>query len=467
MFYENQHSRKRPAGNADILTVSGVGHPNRRIGSSAPCLLTILFTLLILTCPALAAETMVTGTGKPAQDIPNVQAAVNKGGLVMLRGDFNFGSDGRVKITKDVRIKGEADSVGEPKTTITGGFWTFYGPLPVKGAPPADKGPIVSIHNLRFDGAKGTPMHFPHVGGLDVRGCTVTDVIPQQVDIPWSGGDTLRFQAGIVVGNRIDHTKGRLKRAVTGTIRIEDNRFHMENSQPESTAGFGVLADWTWGAEITIARNIILRPSRNGIEVLDNIRSDKGQGFIEITDNRITTDEEGIPHPHKYGPNGIVAGWYFDTSGGANYAQNNRITITGNRIEGRGENSTGILLYTNDVVVACNDVVMSSGTNARGIVQTGSRGFFANNRVRGEARYALYCYPFEALKATANTFAWNDVTDFTGIKGQILLGGTLNVLVGHAPSFIDKGKGNRHVDIPPCSLPEVDPEGDSWEPVDE
>lgn len=452
--------------NADLLTAhAGVKPILRR--SALLFLLVFLFACLVQVRPAPAAETMVTGTGKPVQDVANVQAAVNEGGLVMLRGRFDFGLDGRVKITKNVRVQGEADQAGEAKTTVTGGFWTFYAPLPVKGAPPADKGPIVSIRNIRFDGAKGTPLHFPHVGGLDVRGCTVTDVIPQQVDITWSGGDTIPFQAGIVVGNRIDHPKGPLKRAVTGTVRIEDNRFLMENNKPDSTAGYGVLADWTWGAEITIARNTIHRPSRNGIEVLDNVLSDKGKGVINISDNRITTDDEGIEWPHKYGPNGIVAGWYFDTSGGADFSRNNRIAITGNRIEGRGDNSTGILLYANDMVVTCNDVIMGGGTASRGIVQTGSRGFFANNRVRGEARYALYCYPFEALKATANTFAWTDVNDFTGIKGQALLGGTLNVLVGKVPSVIDKGKGNRLVEVPPCSLPEADPEGDAWEPVEE
>ncbi|MBG0788893.1 MAG: right-handed parallel beta-helix repeat-containing protein [Desulfovibrionaceae bacterium] len=432
----------------------------------APLPVLCLAALLFLACPALAAESSVVGTGKPSQDVPNVQAAVDKGGLVTLRGNFNFGTDGRVRITKNVRIKGEADSVGEPVTTITGGYWTFYAPLPVKGAPPASKGPIISIRDIRFDGARCTPLHFPHAGGLDVRGCTVIDVIPQPMDIHWSGGDSLSFQAGIVVGNRIDHPKEPLKRAVTGTVRIENNRFLMENNRPDETAGFGVLADWTWGAEITIAQNTIHRASRNGIELLDNVLSDKGKGSIAVKGNRITTDEEGIPYPHVYGPNGIVAGWYFDTSGGADFSRNSRMAITGNRIEGRGENSTGLLLYTNDAVVTCNDVVMGGGRGARGIVQTGSRGFFANNRIRGQASYALYCYPFEALTATANNFAWTEVGDFTGFKGQVLLGGTLNVLVGAAPSVIDKGRGNRHVDVAPCTLPEVDPEGDAWEPVE-
>jgi hypothetical protein len=421
--------------------------------------------MLFLVVPA-HADQVVVGTGQPAQGGAHVQAAVDKGGSVLLKGNFNFGPEGRVKLTKNVRIRGEADAIGEPETTITGGFWTLYSPLPYEGAPPADDGPIIAIQALRFDGAKGTPLHFPYTGGLDVSGCTVTDVIPQLVNIEWSGGDTLPFQAGIIVGNRIVHTRDRLKRAVTGTVRIADNRFHMMNNKPDATAGYGVLVDWTSGADITIKNNIINHASRNGIEALDNILGSKGNGTISIAGNRITTDEEGVEYPHKYGPNGIVAGWYFDTSGGADFSRNNRIAVTGNRIEGRGEASTGILLYANDMVVTCNDLIMGGGAEARGIVQTGSRGFFANNRVRGEARYAVYCHPFESLVATANTFAWTDMSLFTGIQGQIMLGGSVNVVVGKISSLTDKGKGNRTVETPPCSLPEVDPEGESWEPVD-
>ena len=110
---------------------------------------------------------------------------------------------------------------------------------------------------------------------------------------------------------------------------------------------------------------------------------------------------------------------------------------------------------------------MAGGSEARGMVQTGSRGFFANNRVRGESRYALYCYPFETLEASANTFAWTDLSDFTGIKSQVLMGGNVNVIIGAAPVLIDKGKGNRVAPSTPCALPEVDAEGASWEPVEE
>ena len=138
--------------------------------------------------------------------------------------------------------------------------------------------------------------------------------------------------------------------------------------------------------------------------------------------------------------------------------KNSQAVITGNRIEARGEESIGLLLYANDLVATCNDIVMGGGRGARGVVQTGSRGFFANNRVRGRAKYALFCYPFEALTATANTFAWTELGLFTGFKGQVLLGGRVNVVVGTVPSLIDHGQGNRVVDCPPCALPEADPD---------
>lgn len=422
--------------------------------------------LILTALPALAEQTVV-GTGDPVQDVKNVQTAVDAGGLVLLRGDFDFGKDGRVKITKDTRIMGESDSMGEPKTTVRGGFWSLYCPLPVHGAPPSKRGPLIKVRSIHFKGAKGTPLHFPHAGGLDVRECTVSDVKPQELGVRWKDGDTLFFQAGIIVGNRLDSRQRQIKRAVRGTVRIEDNRFYMETARPRMTQGIGIMVDWTWGSDIAIRNNVISRAARNGIEVLDNILDDKGQGNIVIDGNSIVTPNEGIDYPNKFGPNGIEAGWFFDTAGGVDFTRNNRMSLTGNRIEGRGERSTGLLLYANDVVATCNDIILGSGSSARGIVQTGSRGFFANNRVRGEGRYAIFCHQFESLSASANTFAWTELNDFTAIKNQVYLRGNVNVIIGTAlVSLQDKGKGNRVVEAKPCALPEVDPESEVWEPVE-
>ena len=426
--------------------------------------LAVAIAFLCLTLPALGDQT-VAGTGNPAMDVANVQKAVDAGGIILLRGNFDFGPDGRVKITKSTRIRGEKNESGEPKTTISGGSWTFYSPLPVPGSTPAGTGPIVAVHAIHFHRAKGTPLHFPYTGGLDVRGCVVTGTRPQNAPFKWSGGDSLPFLAGIVVGNRLDHPAKRIKRAATGIIRIENNRFEMETDKPGNTAGYGVLADWTSGADIAVRDNVIRRASRNGIEVLDNTLGPKLEGTIRIENNRIVTEDEGVEYPHKYGPNGIVAGWYFDTRGGVDITRNSLISLVGNRVEARGDRSTGLLLYADDVVATCNDVIMAGGDEARGIVQTGSRGFFSHNRVRGEARYAIYCHPFEVLRGSSNTFAWTELNDFTGFKSQVLFGGNVNILIGTPPALSDKGKGNRVVEAAPCSLPEASPEGEEWKPV--
>ena len=424
----------------------------------------LIFTVLFMLCtitPAHAERTVV-GTGIPEKDIESLQKAVDGGGTLLLKGKFDLGETGRITIRKNITVTGELDGSDLPITIIKGGLWSFYSPLPVKGAPPASKGPLIVIKGIHFKEAKGTPLHFPHVGGVNVENCTISDIRPQTLDVRWSDGDSLLFQAGIVVGNRLEDRSKRIKRAAMGTIRIDNNRFYMETDRPRRTAGYGVMIDWTWGADVAVTNNRIERASRNGIEILDNVLGADGKGNIRIDNNRIITANEGIPYPHKYGPNGIVAGWYFDTSGGVNFNRNNRISLTGNRIEVRGEASTGMLLYANDIVATCNDVIVAGGSEARGIVQTGSRGFFANNRIRGEGRYAVYCHPFEALKAISNTFAWSNVNDFIGIKGQILLGGSVNVVIGSNPSFVDRGKGNRLVEASPCSLPEMAPEDEAW-----
>ena len=438
-------------------------HHTRRFRPGVP------LALLLLLCLALPAraERTVTGTGDPAQDVPNVQAAVDQGGTIVLRGTFDFGREGRVKIIRDVRIRGEKDEDGELKTTIRGGFWTFYSPLAVPGATPSTKGPVVAVHALRFIGAKGTPLHFCFTGGVDVRGCEVRDVQPQELRVQWSGGDRLPFVAGVIVGNRVDSPSRRVKLAATGVIRIAGNTFDMAVDDPARVAGYGVMVDWTTGADVGISGNTVMRPSRCGIEALDNTRGPKADGTVAIENNRVVTADEGVEYPHKYGPNGIVAGWYFDTRSAADITANPPLALVGNRIEARGERSTGLLLYADDVVAICNDVVLAGGHEARGVVQTGSRGFFSHNRVRGQGSYAVYCYPFESLGASANVFAWTELNDFSGYKSQVLLGGNVNTLVGTPPALSDKGKGNRVVKAAPCVLPEVSPEGEEWPPQDD
>ncbi len=92
----------------------------------------------LLPCAALA-QAVVVGQGNPSIDVPAVQAAVDQGGSVLLVGTFDFGDTGRVVLSKDVAISGEADSSGAPTTTVIGGDWTFFSPLPAT-LPPSEAG---------------------------------------------------------------------------------------------------------------------------------------------------------------------------------------------------------------------------------------------------------------------------------------------------------------------------------------
>ena len=96
---------------------------------------------------AVVPTAVVVGTGNPLVDVPAVQAAVNEGGTVLLKGTFDFGSDagnhiivpGRAGAAQDVKgtstvfiyqrdvtILGEVGPQGELLTTIKNGMPAFW-----------------------------------------------------------------------------------------------------------------------------------------------------------------------------------------------------------------------------------------------------------------------------------------------------------------------------------------------------
>ena len=86
-----------------------------------------------------------------------------------MEGTFDFGDKGRVNITKDVKIVGEADNKGSPLTKLKGGLWTLHSPLPAQ-LPPEIPGPKITIQNIHFDGALWTPIHLAYSSGTIITG---------------------------------------------------------------------------------------------------------------------------------------------------------------------------------------------------------------------------------------------------------------------------------------------------------
>src|SRR6516225_10913161 len=99
----------------------------------------VMFQIATLALSASAtAQTVVVGTGNPDIDIPAVQAAVDQGGDVVLKGHFSFdrsptistapegSSPAMVLVSKPVAISGARDDDDGELPSIQAGTIPFY-----------------------------------------------------------------------------------------------------------------------------------------------------------------------------------------------------------------------------------------------------------------------------------------------------------------------------------------------------
>lgn len=411
---------------------------------------TMICVLAFLTVPVLAGspetyDSVVVGKSDPAYDVKVVQDAVDKGGVVLLKGTFDFGTDGRVNIKNDVKILGKTDNQGKPLTKIKGGFWTFHSPLPSQ-LPPEVPGPKITIQGIHFDGALWAPILLAYSSGATITSNKITNVRPKVIDEPIFGKSGLNRQQGIVCSSSYVQPKKTRKYqpgSLTGLLTIADNDIDMANEAPTKTLAQGVMVLWTTGVTAQILRNTVLNVSRNSIETLENFLGQDGSGMIVIKDNKIVTPTVGIPVPTPATPDGIVAGWFLDITGGADPVRNSKIIIMDNYIEARGDTSIGIILLSNGGVVASNNIVMKCGPKAIGVFQAGSDGFIANNDIKGSGLCAILVRPLKALKGSRNTIALNKLSSFKSSMANVILKGDNNVVAGDCGKVVSAGKNNQ------------------------
>ena len=415
--------------------------------------ITMISALALLTVPVSAGspgsyDSVVVGKGDPAYDVKAVQDAVDKGGKVLLKGTFDFGEKGRVNIKNDVEIFGEVNERGDPVTKIKGGFWSFHSPLPSQ-LPPQAPGPKITIQGIHFDGALYGPIHLAYSSGAAIKANKITNVRPDLPSVPVFGKQGIYRQQGIVFCPLYALPKEKRRYqpgAITGCIMVTDNDIDLTCEEPEKTLAQGVVLIQTTGANIQILRNRVVNCSKNSIETLDNFRGDDGSGMIIIKDNNIVTAIKGVPVPTPSAPNGIIAGWFLDLAGGADPKRNSKLIIMGNHIEARGDTSMGICMLCDSPVVMSNNIVLGGGKKARGLVQMGSDGLIANNKVEGSGMCAWFAMPYKALSGCRNTFAGNDLSHFKPLVANVMLMSNYNVLKGESGKVIDKGQGNQTLD---------------------
>ncbi|WP_353827069.1 hypothetical protein [Agromyces sp. SYSU T0242] len=428
---------------------------SQRIGALAAAIGIVLIGSAAVPAPG-PDLTVVHPVGDPAQDVPNVQAAVDLGGTVRLKattvdgapGVFDFGSNlpggGFVDLSRDVEIEGEV--AGTHPTTISGGFAPFRAWYDA----PVDS----RISDITFDAPGVAALYASGSTGLEFTRNHVTDVVGLPEWLP--GVD--KGQAVWVVG--LD--------AVTGDILIADNLIedvHADN-------GYG-LALFGFSADARIERNEIRGVSTAGILAGVNL------GAVAIVDNDIAPGPPRAPLPYG-GGNGIIIG---NSLGG-------RALVTDNAVECENPYADGILIaasaYYGDVqdgaVLTGNRVLMhDSMYGAISLVGSVTDTYVGRNRLGGNGAFAFanepYLLPHEAVAST--TFVGNNIAEFDSEVADLLFHENTveNAFFGAVETIIDLGRGNwvsgAGTGAPPTSPGHAPPApgaggaaiGRTWDPV--
>jgi hypothetical protein len=386
-----------------------------------------------------AAQTVVAGTGNPNIDVPAVQAAVNQGGEVVLRGHFSFDRPptivlppvfqengyppaAMVLVSKAVSISGAPD--GE-MTSIEAGTIPFYVEAP--GAP-------VSIQGLRFLRPKEGAVLVYAVSGLVIASCKIEGVEPWPnlegtgIEIDTSGGP---FNPG-------------KPENVSGTISIVNNDIDMAGgTASDITLGVFIFYVGVPGAEVQayLSGNRI----RNFTERAIEIRGIGGRTFIE--GNVIATGTIA-------GPNGVAFHPIFVQDGSVLVPTLNSYLIAHNSVDVQWPtgSAAGITVRgaISHAIVVDNDVNMeaSEGTvfdfRSAGIEITGSchDDVVQGNRIRGHARAALSVGQLTAGVPANIAFVLNHLDDFKASLADIFVGGgIMNTFVVGQGTVEDHGIG--------------------------
>jgi hypothetical protein len=396
--------------------------------------------LFLAACQTVGEPSaLVAGTGDPHRDVAAVQAAVDAGGTVTLRGTFNFGEQGRVILRRDVTIVGR-------DARIEGGFWTFHSPLP-EALPLRARAPRIAIRDIHFEGATWAPIHIAHASGLVVAGNRITRVRPHAFALP--GLPDALVQQGIVFGTTWAQPDPKARKYLPGVfggvVAIEDNVIDLTAPEPKRTLGHGIFGGWTTGIDAIVAGNRISNASRNGIEAIDNHRGAEGTGRIRVERNIVAAPAAGISWPTPRGPNGIVLGSFADPAVGTDPARNVTHEVADNDIELSGAASMGIGVLADSAIIRGNRL-SASGSESQLVQLAGSYGQITGNVMRGVGRQAIGIVPFRALKAQGNRLDGNDVGGFRASAAQVVFAkGSAGNVCGRQPGLVkvaDEGSGN-------------------------
>lgn len=411
-----------------------------------PCHLMFLAVATISLAASAAAQTVVVGTGNPDIDVPGVQAAVDQGGEVTLKGHFSFNRPpmkggalfptvpqvntmAMVLLSNAVAISGAQDDYGE-MTSIQGGTVPFY----VEAL-----GSRVEIRGLRFIRSKGAAIAVTAVNGLVVGSCTIEGVdavnhFSEAVGISTVTGLPSPAQPG--------HPE-----YVSGTLLIANNDIDVGGTAQDSTLGIQTFSVGVPGAEVEayVSGNNI----RNITEPAIVFRRVGGRAYVE--GNVVSTGfvAGSSPRPeairvanigsYLIAGNSIDCGWPDSQAIGIGvFSQHEawpmeRATVVGNVVTMSAPEGTVFGDF-------------NAGIDIRGFAYGN---VVLNNKIRGRAKAALSVDVFNGGIPDRNSLVLNCFDDFEPTAADIFIGnGAMNTLIVGDGSIEDHGTGTVIIPVP-------------------
>ena len=382
------------------------------------------FVSVLAWAASAAAQIIVVGTGDPDTDVKAVQAAVDQGGEVILKGHFSFnrppmvrtatpfvGGLATVLVSRAVAISGAQDEDGEMRredsemATIEGGTTPFYVEAP---------GARVTIRGLRFIRPRGDAIFVYAVSGLVIASCKIEGLEPllgggEGIDIVTSPGIPMPTNPG-------------KPENISGTLVIADNHIDLAGGTAlDNTLGVLVFSVGVPGAEVEVY--VSGNKIRNTTEPAINFRRVVGRVYVER--NVITTGS--VSSQRAPGPEVIRV-----ANIGSYLIAHNSIDCRWADAEAKG---IGVFSQLADwpmerASVVDNDVNMeapegtvfgpgSAGINIRGFARGN---VVLNNRIRGRARAALSVDVFRGGIPDSNALVLNRFDDFEASVADVFVG---------------------------------------------
>jgi hypothetical protein len=370
--------------------------------------------------PGVAPNEIVFPTGEFPADVKNVQAAVDQGGVVLLKATnvdgqptpFNFGPPvagvgGRVDVETDVWVLGEA--AGANTTTIEGGVIPFFG-----------RDGHMRIESLNFEGPLLSAIIVIRSTGAEIVGNRISSVVPVLLDFGLTEGRAIKFLANSF--------------PITGKVVVADNVILDMHADLSDAIVFDEVE-----ADTCIERNCIADVQSNGIFLINS------RGPVQIADNFIAPGP-GDEDLFTLG-NGIAI---LNTS--AVDTSRSSFDVTDNRVICENRNADGMYVaglgVTIDAPLITKNHVTMHGSSYGAITCYGnvSHGRVSNNHIDGDGAFALDIFAVAPDdSAESNTFQGNNISHFeAGIADVFLDVHTRNTVVhGRVRSAIDLGVDNR------------------------